>query len=597
MDGVRKNNGQIIRKTLMRMYPGTLVYATMLGFMYMVDNIIAGNVMGPEAIAAVAIAMPSYGMFLALMNAIVHGTCLRITWAKGRANHGEFRRAFAGGLTLAAVSGLFFTGVILFFSEKMILCFGGSKSTEAICRYSLLYLRFCAPMVFLSSISGCVRETIGVLGYQTERAFLGLFNIACNVAVSVISVLLLPAEWKMAGLVIGSITAALLEFAGGLAVLKYRRIEVRLKPVVLAPAEILDTLKSGLPASLDNIIDCIALAVINNIILTLIPEEPLILSVVAVVNNIKKIVRLPLIGVGYDASPLFGVFYAQRDSVALKETVAESLKVGMVVTVMVCAACFAATPVLSRLFGMEMTPDIQMGSLFVCLFQAGYLVQFVLTNFYESTERFGSSLMMASIPDSLIYPLMLAAMIPVMGKTGLWLAFGSNPFVGQVIMIPVMMVLSRKNPTPADRILRLKSHLLNRFSHFEFEIRGTDENAVGISDRIQAYLETNGQSRRMAYLAALSSEELSVDMIAHQRGNNTKDKAMEEGTLFDIRVFSDEGSIEILIRSLGDHYDPLDYDAVRNPESKIGVRMIQKIAEKVTYTYVYKMNIVSIVLN
>lgn len=78
MEEARSNSGQIIRKTLIRMYPGTLVYATMLGFMYMVDNIIAGNAMGPEAIAAVAIALPSYGMFLALMNAIVHGTCLRI---------------------------------------------------------------------------------------------------------------------------------------------------------------------------------------------------------------------------------------------------------------------------------------------------------------------------------------------------------------------------------------------------------------------------------------------------------------------------------------------------------------------------------------
>jgi len=38
MEEARANSSQIIRKTLIRMYPGTLVYATMLGFMYMVDN-------------------------------------------------------------------------------------------------------------------------------------------------------------------------------------------------------------------------------------------------------------------------------------------------------------------------------------------------------------------------------------------------------------------------------------------------------------------------------------------------------------------------------------------------------------------------------
>ncbi|WP_036612862.1 MATE family efflux transporter [Oribacterium sp. P6A1] len=594
MEEARANSSQIIRKTLIRMYPGTLVYATMLGFMYMVDNIIAGNAMGPEAIAAVAIALPSYGMFLAFMNAIVHGTCLRITWAKGRANHEEFQRAFAGGITLAALFGLIFTGVILFFSEKLVLGFGGSKSSGEICKYSLLYLRFCAPMVFLSSISGSVRETIGVLGYQMERASLGLFNIICNVIVSVISVILLPRELKMAGLGIGSSTAAFLEFVGGLAVLKYRKIDARLKPVMLNPVEIRDIFKSGLPASLDNIIDCIALAIVNNIILTLIPGDALILSTVSIVNNIKKVVRLPLMAVGYDSSPLFGVFYAQRDSYSLKKAVRESLRMGMIVAVFFCIACFCATPVLTRMFGMDMTPDIQMGSFFVCLFQVGYLVQFVLTNFYESTERFGSSLMMASIPDSFIYPLMLIISIPVMGKTGLWLSFGSNPFVGQVIMIPVMMLLSRKNPTVEDRILRLKPHIINRSSSFEYEIKGTDENAVGISGKIQEYLEKNGKNRRMAYLAALSSEELAVDMIAHLKETNVKESGID--SLFDIHVFNDEDSIEILIRSIGDSYDPLDYDASKNPESKIGVRMIQKVAEKVTYTYVYKVNIVSIVL-
>ena len=594
MEEARSNSGQIIRKTLIRMYPGTLVYATMLVFMYMVDNIIAGNAMGPEAIAAVAIALPSYGMFLALMNAIVHGTCLRITWAKGRANHEEFRRAFAGGVTLVALFGLLFTGVILFFSENLVLGFGGSKSSAEICKYSLLYLRFCAPMVFLSSISGSVRETIGVLGYQMERASLGLFNIICNVIVSVISVILLPGELKIAGLGIGSSTAALLEFVGGLAVLKYRKIDAKLKPVLLNPVEIRDTFKSGLPASLDNIIDCIALAVVNNIILTLIPGDALILSTVSIVNNIKKVVRLPLIAVGYDSSPLFGVFYAQRDSYALKKTVRESLRMGIIVAVIFCIACFCATPLLTRMFGMDMTPDMQIGSFFVCLFQVGYLVQFVLTNFYESTERFGSSLMMASIPDSFIYPLMLIIMIPIMGKMGLWISFGSNPFVGQVIMIPVMMLLSRKNPTIEDRILRLRPHIVNRSSSFEYEIRGTDENAVGISGKIQEYLEKNGKDRRMAYFAALSSEELAVDMIAHL--NETNGKVSGIDSLFDIHVFNDDDSIEILIRSIGDPYDPLDFDASKNPESKIGVRTIQKVAEKVTYTYVYKVNIVSIVL-
>ncbi|ETP71770.1 hypothetical protein UYO_2237 [Lachnospiraceae bacterium JC7] len=76
---VGTNNSKIIRNTIIRMFPGAMLFATMFGLMYMVDNIIAGNALGPEAIAAVALAMPGYGMFLALMNAIVHGTIYSFT--------------------------------------------------------------------------------------------------------------------------------------------------------------------------------------------------------------------------------------------------------------------------------------------------------------------------------------------------------------------------------------------------------------------------------------------------------------------------------------------------------------------------------------
>ena len=119
------------------------------------------------------------------------------------------------------------------------------------------------------------------------------------------------------------------------------------------------TLKAGLPASLDNIIDCVVVAVSNNLILSSIPDEPLILSVVMVVNNVKKIVRCASTAAGYAAAPLFGIFFAERDKSALKKTFSKSVKQGLIATVVWCTICFACMPVISRLCGMELTPDIR----------------------------------------------------------------------------------------------------------------------------------------------------------------------------------------------------------------------------------------------
>ena len=588
------NSGKIIRKNLIKMYPGSFLYAVMIGFMYMVDSILAGNIIGPEALSAVAIGLPGYGMFLALMNAVIHGTSLRVTWAKGRGDQPGFKRAFIGGVTFAGLAGLFFTAIIIALSRPLAMAFGGAKASEQILDYSILYIRCCGPMIFLSAISGGVRECIGVIGYQTERAILGIINMVSNVVFSVVFVLILPDDMKMAGLGIGSSLAALVEFISGILVIRIKKIDVSLKPVMLKLKEIGQTLKSGLPASLDNVIDCAVAAVVNNLILSGFPDEPMILSVVSVVNNIRKIIRFAPTGMGYAASPLYGIFYAERDKNSLKRTMTESVKLGIIATVLWSGLCFLALPLLSKIYGMESTPDIREGVLFLAVFMVGYLGVYLLTMFYESTERFGSSLIMASIPDSLLYPVMLAVMIPLMGKTGMWLAIAANPLLGLLLLLPVMMLLTRKNPNAYEKVLRLKNQIVDRSPEFDLEIYSSEEKVVGISEKINEFLKKSGKTARIANLASLCTEELAVDMVTYLKEHPTEERL--SGKLLDIKLFDDGDTIEILIRSFGKQYNPLDFALNPDDMRKVGVKVVQKIADTVNYTYVYKLNVISIIL-
>lgn len=84
-----------------------------------------------------------------------------------------------------------------------------------------------------------------------------------------------------------------------------------------------------------------------------------------------------------------------------KKTVGESLRQGIWFTVVWCLICLAGLPLLSKLYGMELTPDIQEGVLLTMIFTPAFLILYLLTVFYELTERFGSSLLMAAVPDSL----------------------------------------------------------------------------------------------------------------------------------------------------------------------------------------------------
>lgn len=80
-------------------------------------------------------------------------------------------------------------------------------------------------------------------------------------------------------------------------------------------------------------------------------------------------------------------------------------------TIIWCVICRLLLPFLTKLYGMELTPELLQGIRFVMWFMPARLFLFLFINFYEATERFGSSLMLGVIPDSVLYPLMLAVLI------------------------------------------------------------------------------------------------------------------------------------------------------------------------------------------
>ena len=102
-------SGKLIRKTLFKMYPGAAIYGLLFNVMLIIDSVIAGSNLGPDGVAAVAIGIPAYGVLLALINALIHGTSLRMVWAKGSADQEGFHRVFCGGFTFIAITGLCFS--------------------------------------------------------------------------------------------------------------------------------------------------------------------------------------------------------------------------------------------------------------------------------------------------------------------------------------------------------------------------------------------------------------------------------------------------------------------------------------------------------
>lgn len=587
-----KQNNRLIARSLIKMFPATFAYAVIMGFMYIVDTLIAGCFIGSDAISAVALGLPVYGMFIALSHAVVQGTQIRMTWLLGRADQKNCSRAFSGGFYLALAVGLVFILIITVFARFMVMLTGGSRTDETIVKEAAIYVRFCAPMVLFMVLSGIVRETAGVFGRQSIKAIGGIVNILCNIAFSILLVIILPSELKIIGLGIGSSLAAAVELILGIIMLKRKKVRISFKLCVLDKHEIKEVFKIGTPSSIDHFVDCIAAGIINNIILSAFPAEPLVLSTAAVVNSIRDVGKTAGNGVCYAAMPLFGVLYGERDKSGLEKAFYESVRFGLIVSALWTVIIIASTPFLSALYGMSVNTDVMLGAVITSLMLPAAFVLHLLICFYEATECDMSSLFASIFPDSVLYPIMLVFLIPLFGKIGIWLAMGGNCILGLTVIWIIFIILKSRKKLDSDKMFMLKSNLTSRVPTLDITIANTNKDVSYISERIYQFLEGTDTSGRTKYISALCTEELAADMVAHLK----KQPIDKESKIMDIKLFNDDDSIEILIKSFGEPYDPLDFEIDKETFGKMGVKLAQKVAREIIYSYVYRLNVISIIL-
>ena len=142
-----------------------------------------------------------------------------------------------------------------------------------------------------------------------------------------------------------------------------------------------------------------------------------------------------------------------------------------------------------------------------------------------------------------------------------------------------------------DRMLCLDKSIRDNVPMLDISIRYSNSDVSGISGQVHKFLLEQKASGRTAYMTALCLEELAADLVEHTLQEGVRDA---EKTIMDIKVFSDEDSLRIILRNASSAYNPLDFELDDETFSKVGVKLAQKVSRSIGYSYVYKLNIVTI---
>ncbi|MBO6147866.1 MAG: hypothetical protein J6O55_00845 [Lachnospiraceae bacterium] len=566
----------MIKKNFFSMYPGAVLYGLFFNISLMIDSIIAGQVLGADGITAVAVGVPGYGAIAAVIYSLIHGSGLRMIWAKGHADNEGCRRAYNGGATLVGIAGFIFALLIYAFAYDIVLICGGDMVEPAVRQGAAVYLRFCSPIVFLTALGILLQEVLNVYGFQRERAALGIVNVAVNLIVSISCVSFFPADMKLAGLGLGTSAGGLAEFLLGLILLRILKVPLGYRPLILRPSEIIDTLRSGFPATVDFFSENVIMGIQNNLILSGFPGDRMILPTAEVVCNISYFASGAIKGAAIAAEPLFGVFYSERDVNSIKKVWKQGWTIGFFASIVWAALFYLALPVLSSLCGMELSYDISRGVLLCLIFAPVMHTVYMFTLYYEGIKRFALSIVFAVIPDSCLYILMMALLIPILGKDGIWLSITGNQLIGLILLIPLVLLLGAGSGRKMDRLLLLPKEFYTEPLLNEFDISGADTDEKTEFEKLKAPLKGI-----LSYTDRIDSVlGCAEDLVSDMRQSSDS---------VHIKLMGNKERAELFVRSYGNRWElPLNISEKIKSWGK-GV--------SITSSYVYKMNIVCVTLD
>lgn len=586
-------SNRLIRKTILRMFPSSFAATITVSIALMMDTLLAGAMLGQQAIAAVAIGLPVINIFQALTQTVFSGAAVKLAVHAGRGDRRSMNQTYSLGFVSTVVLGLIFILVCLSLAPALTRLFGGAGNAE-VAAQATLYLRGASVCILMGSLNTYLSKVLALYGYQKAVFRSALIAMVGNIVFSVLYIWLLPDELAIAGLGIGTWTGGTVACICSYLSIKAYKIPLRFKFQDVNMKELPEIVRRGISTSSNNLADGVVAGLVNNIIVSGFGGDTLALSVYTAVKGVYSFGVAAVLGTTTASAPLFGILYGARDKNGLLRTVKEGLKVGIAASIAWCGLLIALIPVLARFYGMEGTPQFQSGVVMCLLFMPLCLLMRILIQLFESTEKTGMGMLYAIVPDSVIYPILLALVLPVLQYNGIWLAYSANaiPF-----LIGLYLIRSLRHKTlrmSVDRILCLDETIRDNVPVLDISILSSNTDVTGISEQVQDFLMTEDVSKRTSYMAALCLEELAADFVTHAEQENLKEAAR---TIMDIKLFSDETSLRIIIRNAAKPYNPLDFELDDSSFAKVGVKMAQKFSRHIDYAYVYRMNIITIDLD
>ena len=606
--GAQTENSELIKRTFGKYLAMSILITLSATLGMMIDNVIAGNLLGSGAVAAIGMSLSVFMLFSGCAGILETGAVALCARALGNRDADRVNVLFSVSLAAAlAVGAALSAGGVA--GADALATMLGAASGELHADTASYLSGICSgafAIVLLQLLMGFTR-----LDNAPQLGIVAIVGMSvCDVIFNLVAVCVL--DLGLCGM--GLATALAYCVAVGICCTHFlgKGNTLHLVNPVPHAGQLAGVLKTGLPDSLTRATVMVRTFTFNWLLLTVASAGAVAaLSMLSSVNSFASSVT---IGVGQTATLLCGIFFGEEDRGALKATLRTGMRMGLALSCALCAAVFAFAPQVVGLFGLEGDAEafgvVAVRAFILCV--PIDLINQLFVNYYQGTGNVRAASAIAVGQSGLFAVLFALGTVWFWGATAVWMSFLVGEAVTLALQLVVASVLWKRraakevaaaaSEAAADACER--AGLLDKMMYLPetfqqdwrawraFSCEPDIASVAACSQQVAAWCEAQGIDGRRSYLVPLAVEEMAANAVEHGFAK-TKHPAIDVKL-----ILKRDGTLVLRMRDNGAAFNPMDLDlSAADPCSAIGIRMLRQGVRGVEYQNTVGLNNVVVTLS
>ena len=572
----------MIRKSIRQMLTAQILSALTVSLCLLIDNVVIGQFLGENAMAAYGFANPLLLAIGAIGSMLAAGIQISVGKSLGRGSREETDEGYSSSMAVAGLISVGFAIVVILLRDPLARLMGAGNGGEV----------FEMTRDYLAGFSIGAPGSMGALTLVPFLQMAGQSNLlivavasmtVADVALDLLNVLVFHGGMFGIGLASSLSYYVAMVFAAVYFLSKKCIFRFSLKKVT--KAKIIELLKGGVPAGVNMAASVLLVFALNRILLSTGGAEGV--AAYAVIMSIGNAANCITTGIGGVSLTLCGILYNEEDRTGLKDTLTLLVRYAVILGAAAAVLLLAFAPALVGIFLKEPGEAQSQAILGLRLFASGMIfcaINNAIKFMYQATGR-ENLMALICVLEGLVFPALGAFVFSrFMGTSGVWLYFLCGETLAMVFIAALIRTRTRELPWKNGAYLMLKEGFsVPEEDCLEADIHNMDE-VSAVSERARQFCLDHGQSQRVANHVSLCVEEKASNTIEHGFREGAKNH-------LSLRILFRKDYWVLRFRDDCGQFDPVSYMPEKEDAGKdLGIRLIQSLAEEARYTYSLNLN-------